>query len=87
VLFADLVGSMELAARLDPEKLSVVLGAYRNCCTDLVQEFDGAIAQFQGDGIIAHFVIHAPMRLTPGVRSAAGWRLSARFPDCGCRQG
>ncbi|MEA2727307.1 MAG: hypothetical protein QOF70_1782 [Acetobacteraceae bacterium] len=55
VLFADLVGSMELAGHLDPEELSVVLGGYRDCCTALVQQFDGAVAQFQGDGIIAHF--------------------------------
>jgi class 3 adenylate cyclase/tetratricopeptide (TPR) repeat protein len=55
VLFADLVGSMGLAARLDPEELGTVLAAYRNRCTTLVQQFDGAIAQFQGDGIIAHF--------------------------------
>jgi class 3 adenylate cyclase len=37
VLFADLVGSMELAGHLDPEELSVVLGGYRDCCTALVQ--------------------------------------------------
>src|ERR1700751_2988436 len=46
---------MELAARVDPEELRAILGGYRICCTSLVQQFDGAIAQYQGDGIIAHF--------------------------------
>jgi class 3 adenylate cyclase/tetratricopeptide (TPR) repeat protein len=55
VLFADLVGSMELAGRVDPEELRAILGGYRTCCSSLVQQFDGAVAQYQGDGIIAHF--------------------------------
>jgi class 3 adenylate cyclase len=31
VLFCDLVGSTELAARLDPEDLRTVIGAYHGC--------------------------------------------------------
>jgi class 3 adenylate cyclase/tetratricopeptide (TPR) repeat protein len=55
VLFADLVDSTGLSDRLDPEDLREVLRAYHNCCAALVQRFDGSVAQFQGDGIIAHF--------------------------------
>ena len=55
VLFADLVNSTGLADRLDPEDLREVLRAYRSCCAALVQRFDGSVAQFQGDGVIAHF--------------------------------
>jgi class 3 adenylate cyclase/tetratricopeptide (TPR) repeat protein len=55
VLFADLVNSTGLAGRLDPEDLRDVLRGYHNCCATLVQRFDGSVAQFQGDGIIAHF--------------------------------
>jgi class 3 adenylate cyclase len=36
VLFCDLVGSTELSARLDPEDLGQVIGAYRECCDEVI---------------------------------------------------
>ena len=35
VMFCDLVGSTALSARLDPEDLREVIGAYHRCCADL----------------------------------------------------
>src|SRR5215475_8808816 len=35
VLFCDLIGSTALSARLDPEDLREVIGAYHRCCADL----------------------------------------------------
>ena len=35
VMFCDLVGSTALSARLDPEDLREVIGAYHHCCTEL----------------------------------------------------
>jgi class 3 adenylate cyclase len=32
VLFCDLVGSTSLAARLDPEDMREIIGAYHRCC-------------------------------------------------------
>ena len=55
VLFCDLVGSTELSGRLDPEDLREVIGAYRNACTDVVTRFDGYVARFMGDGVLAYF--------------------------------
>jgi len=37
VMFCDLVGSTALSARLDPEDLRGIIGAYHRCCTELVE--------------------------------------------------
>jgi class 3 adenylate cyclase/predicted ATPase len=55
VLFCDLVGSTELSARLDPEDMLEVMQAYRAACADVVGRFEGHVARFLGDGILAYF--------------------------------
>jgi class 3 adenylate cyclase/tetratricopeptide (TPR) repeat protein len=55
VLFCDLVGSTELSQALDPEDLRVVMSAYEEACTEAVERFDGYVAQFYGDGVLAYF--------------------------------
>jgi class 3 adenylate cyclase len=55
VLFCDLVGSTELAARLDPEDLREVMRAYQAACADVVGRFEGHVAMFLGDGVLAYF--------------------------------
>jgi class 3 adenylate cyclase len=55
VLFCDLVGSTELAARLDPEDLREVIRAYQATCSDVVCRFEGHVARFLGDGVLAYF--------------------------------
>jgi class 3 adenylate cyclase len=55
VLFCDLVGSTELAARLDPEDLRAVMRGYHAACADVVRHFDGYIAKFLGDGVLVYF--------------------------------
>jgi SAM domain (Sterile alpha motif) len=44
VMFCDLVGSTALSARLDPEDLREVIGAYYRCCTGLITEAGGFVA-------------------------------------------
>jgi hypothetical protein len=53
LLFCDLVGSTELAARLDPEDLREVMGAYLGVCTDVIGRFEGHVVRFLGDGVLA----------------------------------
>src|SRR4029077_8585364 len=36
VMFCDLVGSTALSARLDPEDMREIVGAYHRCCADLI---------------------------------------------------
>jgi class 3 adenylate cyclase len=55
VLFCDLVGSTELSARLDPEDLREVMRAYQAACADVVCRFEGHVARFLGDGVLAYF--------------------------------
>jgi class 3 adenylate cyclase len=55
VMFCDLVGSTALAARLDPEELREVIGAYHRCVTEAVRRFDGFVAKYMGDGVLVYF--------------------------------
>ena len=55
VMFCDLVGSTALSARLDPEDLREVIGAYHRCCADLITKAGGFVAKYMGDGVLAYF--------------------------------
>jgi class 3 adenylate cyclase len=55
VMFCDLVGSTALASRLDPEDLREVIGAYHKCVADTISRFDGFVAKYMGDGVLAYF--------------------------------
>src|SRR5438552_9468287 len=55
VLFCDLVDSTALATQLDPEDLREVVRAYQATCAEVIQRFDGHIAQYLGDGLLVYF--------------------------------
>src|SRR5262245_27737720 len=55
VMLCDLVGSTGLSARLDPEDMGAVMDAYHAACARVVQSYDGFLADFRGDGILAYF--------------------------------
>ena len=55
IMFCDVVGSTELATRLDPEDLRDVIGAYQRCAADVLGRFGGFVAKYMGDGILAYF--------------------------------
>ena len=55
VMFVDLVGSTELSRRLDPEDMRDILRSYQNAVSGEVTRFDGYIASFMGDGVLAYF--------------------------------
>jgi class 3 adenylate cyclase/tetratricopeptide (TPR) repeat protein len=55
VLFCDLIGSTELARRLDPEDLAALMRQYRTACTEVVMRYEGNIAQHLGDGVMVYF--------------------------------
>lgn len=55
VLFCDLVGSTQLATRLDPEELRDVIRSYQAACTAVIRRFDGTVSRYMGDGILALF--------------------------------
>src|SRR5262245_48590041 len=55
VMFCDLVGSTALASRLDPEDLREVIRAYHKCVAETIGQFDGFVAKYMGDGVLAYF--------------------------------
>jgi predicted ATPase/class 3 adenylate cyclase len=55
VMLVDLVGSTALSARLDPEELRQVLRAYQDAVAGAVVRYEGHVAKFMGDGVLAYF--------------------------------
>jgi class 3 adenylate cyclase len=55
VMFADLVGSTALSARMDPEDLREVISAYQRCVAETVSRFGGFVAKYMGDGVLVYF--------------------------------
>ena len=54
-MFCDLMESAALATRLDPEDLREVVRAYQAACAEVIQHFEGYIAQYLGDGLLVYF--------------------------------
>jgi class 3 adenylate cyclase/tetratricopeptide (TPR) repeat protein len=93
VMFCDLVGSTALSARLDPEELREVIGAYQRCVAAVIERAGGFVAKFMGDGVLAYFgypradehdaerAVRAGLRLAEAVAAldtAAGEALQVR---------
>nr|WP_249789920.1 adenylate/guanylate cyclase domain-containing protein [Bradyrhizobium sp. BRP20] len=93
VMFVDLVGSTALASGRDPEELRDLLQAYHNTVVGEIDRFEGHIAKFLGDGVLAYFgwprahedeaerAVRAGLRVTKAVASLtepSGAALAAR---------
>ncbi len=55
VMFCDLVGSTEMAARLDPEETREIIQSYLKACSDCIVRYDGFVAKYMGDGVLSYF--------------------------------
>ena len=55
IMFCDLVGSTPLAARLDPEDLRDLIGAFHRAVAEVIGRLDGFVAKYMGDGVLAYF--------------------------------
>lgn len=55
VMFVDLVGSTALSTQLDPEDMRELIRTYQNTVAGEISRFEGHIAQFLGDGMLAYF--------------------------------
>src|SRR6266852_2084646 len=55
VLFCDLVGSTAIAARLDPEQWRETVAGYHRVAAEAITRFDGHVAKYLGDGVMAYF--------------------------------
>ena len=84
VMFCDLVGSTALSARLDPEELREVIGAYHRCVAEAVRRFDGLVAKYMGDGVLVYFGYPRPTRTMPSGRCAPASTSSRRSDGSTC---
>jgi class 3 adenylate cyclase len=55
IMFVDLVGSSALSGRLDPEQMREVIRAYQNAVAGEITRFEGHVAKYMGDGVLAYF--------------------------------
>src|SRR3954471_13805498 len=93
VMFVDLVGSTALSTRLDPEDLREVMRQYLDAVAMEIARYEGYIARYQGDGVMAYFgypkaheddaerAVHAALAIVRAVgtlRPEGGAPLSAR---------
>jgi class 3 adenylate cyclase/predicted ATPase len=54
-MFVDLVGSTALSGKLDPEEMREVIRSYQNAVAGEIVRFEGHVAKFMGDGVLAYF--------------------------------
>ena len=55
VMFCDLVGSTALSEKLDPEDLRAVMQAYQEAAKGILEQYEGHVAQYLGDGLMVYF--------------------------------
>ena len=55
VMFCDLVGSTALSEQLDPEELQAVVRSYQEVSAQVIERYEGYIAQYLGDGLLVYF--------------------------------
>jgi class 3 adenylate cyclase/predicted ATPase len=55
ILFCDVVGSVTLTARLDPEEWRATVAGYQRAASEAITRLGGEVARYVGDGIMAFF--------------------------------
>ena len=54
-MFCDLAGSTALSASHDPEDTRKVILNFQDACAGVIARFEGFLARFMGDGVLAYF--------------------------------
>lgn len=55
LMVADIVGSTQMALELPPEEVPLVTGGWFKTCRDLIEEYDGQMNQYLGDGFFCYW--------------------------------
>jgi class 3 adenylate cyclase/tetratricopeptide (TPR) repeat protein len=55
VMFCDLADSTKLSQQLDPEELREVVRAYQASAAEVIEQYEGHLAQYLGDGLLVYF--------------------------------
>ena len=89
-MFCDLIGSTALSSRLDAEDLREVIRAYQACVASTIQQFNGFIARYVGDGVLIYFgwpeatETDAERAVRAGLAVAADSRTTWPSPSFAC---
>ena len=83
LVFADIVGSTELASSLDPEELRRRLGAFFDVARDTLAEFGGTVEKYVGDAVMAAFGVPRAHGDDPDRAIAASLALVERVEALG----
>lgn len=80
ILFTDIVGSTALAEKLDPEDWREVVAAVHSMAGSLIQQHEGSVIQYLGDGLLALFGAQTPSERDPenAIRAALDIQLDAK---------
>jgi adenylate cyclase len=81
VLFVDLIGSTELAARRPPEEVVSLLNRFFGVVVDVVERHGGWINKFEGDAALAVFGVPLPREDAAACALAAARELARRLPE------
>ena len=71
-MFCDLVDSTALSARLDPEEWREIVQAYQAVGAHIIEQYEGRIAQYLGDGLLVYFGYPVHMRMMRNGRYGPG---------------
>lgn len=80
VLFCDLAGSTQIAARLDPEDFRDVILSFQSACTEIINRYGGTVSRYMGDGILALFGYPAAREDDPESATRAGLGIIEAVP-------
>lgn len=80
VLFSDLVGSTAISELLDPEDYRDLIAHYRVAVVDIVERYEGSVANFVGDGVVAYFGYPAAHESSAYAAALAGLEIVAAAP-------
>lgn len=84
VMFVDLVGSTEMATKVDPEVVRDVITRYQNTVAGVVTRHEGFVARYMGDGVLCYFgwprandddaerAVRAGLEIIASVRNTSG---------------
>ena len=92
IMMSDLRGFTAMSERMEPQSLIVMLNHYLGAMTDVIQQYNGTIIEFIGDGILAIFgaplasdhhasdAVAAAVAMQMRMKSINEWNAARGFP-------
>ncbi|HET6947581.1 MAG TPA: adenylate/guanylate cyclase domain-containing protein [bacterium] len=87
VLFADLVGSTQLALRLDPEPMRALIAQYFTAMREEIERYGGVVEKYIGDAVMAVFGLPSAHEDDTDRAVRAAVAMQRRMADLNARGG